>query len=421
MPDTTSNILITTNDNTAVLGTDYATSGSGLSLAHLPLQKMAWGSDSQGYRVSEAYPLPVQILGVTSNYLGVTFGAITGSVNIVNRSNTYIVVGGPPTGYGYSYNSLPVTGYVQGVTNGILLGITGTVKVSNTLTIQGLTNGIAVGITGGRYLSSSNDSVTVTGHVGICGGLSLSSGTDSVSVYGWDGDTRVPVKLFAGDGATLGHSGDALNVNVIGAGISATVTINPVVGVTNGNGLPLKVIGSGVTSDSPILVKGTIGSGALEVTAYTSLPVGVSGSVTIDDTDIINSLESTSKPIVSNLTSIKTNTAIISTINDKLAAGTVSTKVSEVIKPTKLTSNYKDITVTAEVLGSSTLVKSGVHVKAPLSNTDTIYIGSNVLSTTSVAGFPLDPGEAIFIEIDNVNKIYVRSNSGTQRVHYITS
>jgi hypothetical protein len=332
-----------------------------------------------------------------------------------------LVVGGPPTGYGYSYNSLPVTGYVQGVTSGILLGITGTVKVSNTVTIQGLTNGVAVGITGGRYLSSSNDSVTVTGHVGICGGLSLSSGTDSVSVYGWDGDTRVPVKLFAGDGATLGHSGDALNVNVIGAAISATVTINPVVGVTNGDGLPLKVIGSGVTSDSPILVKGTIGSGALEVTAYTSLPVGVSGSVTIDDTDIINSLESTSKPIVSNLTSIKTNTAIISTINDKLAAGTVSTKVSEVIKPTKLTSNYKDITATAEVLGSSTLVKSGVHIKAPLSNTDTIYIGSNVLSTTSVAGFPLDPGEAIFLEIDNVTKIYVRANSGTQRVHYITS
>lgn len=421
--DTSNNIIITTYDATAILGTDYGTSGTGLSLAHIPIQKLAWGTESQAYRVSESTPLPVSILGVTggSNVLGVTFGAITGSVSVSNRAGTYIVVGGP-SGSISGYQSVPVTGNIQGTTNGILLGITGTVNVGNTVTIQGLSGGVAVGITGGRPLSSSRDSVTVTGYVGICGGFGLAAATDSVRVYGSDSGSKVLAKLYASDGATLGYSGDALNVNVVGAGISATVTINPVVGVTNGNGLPLKVIGSGVTSDSPILVKGTIGSGAIDVTATTALPVGVTGTVVIDDTDIITSLESTSKPIVSNLASIKTNTAIISTINDKLSAGTVSAKISEIIKPTKLYSGFKDLSSTASVIvTTSSPLKSGVHIKAPLSNTSTIYIGNSSLATSSTSGFPLDPGESLFLEIDNLNKVFALANVTLQKINYIAS
>lgn len=421
--DTSSNIIITTYDATAILGTDYGTSGTGLSLAHIPLQKVVWGSDAQAFRVTESTPLPVSILGVTggSNVIGVTFGAITGSVSVSNRSGTYLVVGGP-SGSISGYQSVPVTGHIQGTTNGILLGVTGSVNIANTVTIQGLSGGVAVGITGGRPLSSSRDSVTVTGYVGICGGFGLAAATDSVRVYGSDSGSKVLTKLYASDGATLGYSGDALNVNVIGAGISATVTINPVVGVTNGNGLPLKVIGSGVTSDSPILVKGTIGSGAIDVTATTALPVGVTGTVVIDDADIINSLESTSKPIVSNLASIKTNTSVISTINDKLSAGTITAKITEIIKPTKLYSGYKDLTTTASIIVStSTPLKSGIHIKAPLTNISTIYVGSSSLSTSSTSGFPLDPGESIFFEIDNLNKVYASSATSGQKINYIAS
>jgi hypothetical protein len=421
--DTSSNIIITTYDATAILGTDYGTSGTGLSLAHIPLQKVVWGSDAQAFRVTESTPLPVSILGVTggSNVIGVTFGAITGSVSVSNRSGTYLVVGGP-SGSISGYQSVPVTGHIQGTTNGILLGVTGSVNIANTVTIQGLSGGVAVGITGGRPLSSSRDSVTVTGYVGICGGFGLAAATDSVRVYGSDSGSKVLTKLYASDGATLGYSGDALNVNVIGAGISATVTINPVVGVTNGNGLPLKVIGSGVTSDSPILVKGTIGSGAIDVTATTALPVGVTGTVVIDDADIINSLESTSKPIVSNLASIKTNTSVISTINDKLSAGTITAKITEIIKPTKLYSGYKDLTTTASIIVStSTPLKSGIHIKAPITNISTIFVGSSSLSTSSTSGFPLDPGESIFFEIDNLNKVYASSATSGQKINYIAS
>ena len=424
MPDTTSNLLITTNDNTAVVGTDYGTSGTGVSLAHVPLQKAVWGSEGQAYRVSETYPMPVQVFGVSGGALGVTFGGITGSVTVVNRANTFLVIGGASGTLPANYAPVPVSGHVQGTTNGILLGITGSVNVSNTVFVQGMTTGIALGITGGRQLNKNVDSITVYGSVGLSGGLALTAGSNSVSVFGYDGGQKVLTKLYASDGTTLGTSGNALNVNVVGASINATVNVSSVVGVTNASEGALKVRGSGITSDHPVLIKGTVGTaGELAVTTLSQLTVGVSGDVSINDTDIINSLESTTKPLISNLAVIKNNTGVISTINDKLSAGTISTKISEIIKPSKLYNGSKVASTTSSVITTaSTVLKVGVHLKCPITNTSDVYIGSSTMSNTT-NGFPLGPGESIFLEIDNLNKIYLLAATTTesQKVHYIAS
>jgi hypothetical protein len=422
--DITSNISITTSNGTAILGTDYGTSGTGLTLAHVQLAKLAWGTESTTKRVSETNPLPVYLYGTTGSALiGIT-GTITGtggSFPVKNITNTYLVVGGPAAGYGYSYNALPITGTIQGITNGVNVGITGSVTVSNNLRVQGITNGTEIGITGGRRLNSSSDSVTVVGNIGISGGLALVAASNSVAVYGSDLGTKVLTRIYASDGTTLGYSGNALNVNVVGAGITATVSINPVVGVTNGYGLPLKICGSGVTSDAAVIVQGKLAGGALEIGAITAIPVGVTGTVIINDTNITNSLESTSKPLISNLASIKTNTAVISTISDKLNTGIIQSKVTEIVKPTRLLNGKKLLTTTAAAITSTNTIKIGIHVKAPLTNTDTIYVGSSTLLTAPTDGYPLEPGESIFIEIDNVNKIYARSNSSSQNVVYIAS
>jgi hypothetical protein len=418
--DTNNNILLTTYDGTAVIATDYSTSGSGLSLAHVPLQKVVWGSDAQGFRVSEATPLPVQILGVTGNALGVTFGGISGSVFVRNAASSYLIVGGP-SGSLAGYNPVSVSGFVQGITNGILQGVTGFVNVLGTATIQGVCGGL-VGITGGRRLNSTTDSVTVSGNVGLSGGLALAAATNSVAVWGSDLGTKVLTRLYASDGTTLGYSGNALNVNVVGAGFTATVTIGTIVGVTNGNGLPLKVIGSGISADAPILIKGTLGSGALDVTATVPFNVGVTGSVDIDDAALINSLESVNKPLISNLASIKTNTAILDAINNKLSGTGVNSKITEIVKPTSLYSGYRDVPTSAAVLSTSSIrVKAGVHLKAPTTNTATVYIGTNALATSAINGFPLDPGESLYLEIDNINKIFVVSSSDRQKINYIAS
>jgi len=421
--DITSNISITTSDGTAILATDYGTSGTGISAAHVQLAKLAWGTDSITNRVSETTPLPIYLYGTTGSALiGIT-GTVTGtggSFPVKNTPNGFLIVGGPTAGT-VGYAPVQVTGFVQGTTNGILLGITGTVKLNQNLNIQGITDGVLVGITGGRVLNSATDSVRVIGNVGISGGLALTAASNSVAVWGSDLGGKVLTRLYAGDGTTIGHSGDALNVNVIGAGITASISISTVVGVTNGYGLPLKICGSGVTTDAAVIIQGKLSGGAVEIGAVSPVPVAISGTVDIDDSAIVDSLESTTKPLISNLITVKNNTATIATISDRLANGIIQSKVTETVKPTKLTNGSQDLTTVAVALGSSITVKVGVHIKSPLTNTDTIYIGSSSLVSLPGSGFPLEPGESIFLEIDNVNKLYARSNVKAQQVVYIAS
>jgi hypothetical protein len=423
--DITSNISITTSDGTAILATDYGTSGIGVSAAHVQLAKLAWGSDSITKRVSETYPLPTYLYGTTGSALiGITgaISSVSGSSFVVkNETNGYLVVAGPTGGFTFGYNPVQISGRVQGITNGTLVGVTGTVTLNQTLSIQGVTTGIAVGVTGGRFLKSATDSISVIGTVGLSGGIALTAASNSVACWGSDLGGKVLTRLYASDGATIGYVGDALNVNIVGAGITATVSINPVVGVTNGNGLPLKICGSGVTTDAAVIIQGKLSGGAVEIGAVSPVPVGICGNVLINDANIVNSLESTTKPLISNLVSIRTNTNGISTINEKLNTGVIQSKITEIAKPTKLINSVQDLTVSVAQLGTNTTLRVGAHLKAPLTNTQTIYVGSRDLITSPNSGFPLEPGESIFIEIDNITKLYAKASGSGQKIAYIAS
>ena len=50
-----------------------------------------------------------------------------------------------------------------------------------------------------------------------------------------------------------------------------------------------------------------------------------------------------------------------------------------------------------------------------------MYIGNSKLLTAQGDGYPLDPGESIFIECNSAALVYVKSNTGTQTVHFIAS
>jgi hypothetical protein len=369
--------------------------------------------------------MPVSVRGVTGAPLVGITGTIrgTGAFAVINQPNTFLIVGGPagtpPTGYA----PIQITGGIQGITNGVLVGITGTVRLNQAynLNVQGVTNGILIGVTGGRFLNSATDSVTVVGNFGICGSIGITYGTNSVAVWGSDLGNKVLTKIYGSSGEIIGVSGNALNVNVVGSGIAATVNVNSVVGVTNPNGAALKICGSTFATDAPVTIQGKLAGGVVEIGAITPVPVAITGAVDIDDVAIINSLESTSKPLISNLISVKNNTAIISTINDKLTNNVIQSKITEIVKPAKMINGTKDLTSTAAAISSTSPIKVGTHVKAPLTNTDTIYIGSNTLTTAPTSGFPLEPGESLFIEIDNVNKIFARSNSINQKIVYLAS
>jgi hypothetical protein len=82
-------------------------------------------------------------------------------------------------------------------------------------------------------------------------------------------------------------------------------------------------------------------------------------------------------------------------------------------------------TTGVQISSSSQKLRNGVTVLASGSNSATVYVGCNsgiTANTSDTAdGFPLAAGGAIFIETDNVNKVYVISTSANQVVFWMGS
>ena len=414
MPYTFDNIEITiANENTAFLATDYGTSGAvGFSLAHAQHAKVAWGDENSTYRTTESTPLPVKITGFTGSSVGVT-GTIRGTGDFFVRTNPTV----PLIVKGSTFSSdapLAITGAIQGIANGVAVGVTGSVSILGSNGIYGITNGYPVAITGGRSLTYGTDSVRVFGSVGLSGGLALSSTSSSITVYGESGSTFFNTKIYSGSGTSIGASGDALKVAVTNAGFTFSVSVGASVGVTN-NGGPLRVQGYTGTG-TPITVIGE-NSRALAVVAYSNLPVGVCGAVEIVDTDIIDTIEG----LKTNINSVSTNAAyaldIFNLMNSSGPGARVA--INSISRPSRMVHGVKSLTTTAVVLGNESL-RTGVTIKSPISNTVDILIG-NSFSNVGTNGYPLSPGETIFIEVSSLAALFVRSSTGTATINYIGS
>jgi len=416
MPYTADNIEINIANGTAILATDYGTSGTGFTGSHAQIAKVVWGNENLTYRTSETYPMPVKVYGNTGTSLTVS-GTVsgTGDFFIKNTTTTPIIVKGSTFTTDSPVN---INGRIQGITNGTGIGICGPVSIINQVAVYGISGGVEIGITGGRRLNSSTDSVAVSGTVGIAG-LSLSASNHSISVWGSDLGNKVLTRVYGSDGATLGMSGDALEVALVNTGINFNVSYVSDVGVTNSNG-PLRIQGySG--GGTPITVKGQLAGGAVEIAATAPVPVGISGNVQIVDTNIINSLESSGKPLISNLATISANTSVIETISNKLSStnGTNVT-VKEIKRPTTILHGQKSVSTTPTSIASGAL-KVGVTIKALRTNNGPVYVG-NGGTLTATNGYILDPGDSVFIETDDLKKVFVRIDSGIiATIAYISS
>jgi hypothetical protein len=420
MPDIDTNLTVDVTGNTAAIATDYSTTG--ITNSHVQIVKLAWGPANTTSRVSTSAPLPVDIRTVTAT-LGIT-GSVSGignfrMLNGLSGSTTLpIIVSGTTSSV---YAPVQVNGYVQGVTNGVRLGVTGSVSVLGNLNVQGVTNGVEIGITGGRRLNSTTDSVTVSGTVGVTGGRYLSSSTDFVRIYGGQsGETMIPVTLRDGSGASISSTGGALNVNLVGSsGITATVTINPLVGISQADPTkPLTV--QGTTASYPVRVHGLGTNNAVPVTFEGSNSVAISGPVTVDQTEVLGRLDT-----------VITNTALTSTLNttatniyNKINSGDgVNTRP---VKPGQVYYGHLTVAGTGTKVSfpTSTALYSGLTIKAATSNgaRDVIVSGNNG-GTSQDDGYPLSAGQTIFIETNNLQNISFQNwNTGTTlKIHYIAS
>ena len=414
MPYTGDNIEITIASGTAVIATDYGTSGAvGFSASHAQISKLAWGDENYSYRVNEAYPLPVKMYGTTGTTMPVS-GTIsgTGSFYIQNTISTPIIVKGSTNS---SDALVGVTGYVQGITNGVRVGVTGSVSILGSVGVFGISGATAITVTGGRRLNSSSDSVTVVGNVGISGGFQLTAASDSVAVYGPGGTTYVETNLNVG-GVALGRSGDALKVAVTNAGFTFSVSVASTVGVTNGSEGPLRIQGYTGTG-TPVTIQGSLAGGAVEIGAYSAVPVGVSGTVSIDDADLISSIES----LKTNIGTVSTNAGYALDILNLINANGSGAKVAidSFRRPSRFIHGQKSVTTTPSVISTEAL-RTGITIKSPLTNVNDIYVGNSV-SVSTTTGYILSPGEVLFLEVANTGTLFVRTATGTSTLVYIGS
>jgi hypothetical protein len=462
MTDINNNITIDITGNTADMATDYGLVGASLGSAHVPISKMVWGDADYGYRVDLSNPLPIQFAGQTGplEIRGKISGQTSGNMAMVNYIDSgnlhYVAIAGSTNGL----EPIGVSGSVQGVYDGVPLTITGDVRLLNSMAsdsygttesvkgilVQGTSAGatatvageifpgygfgVPIAITGGRRLSSATDTIEVTGSVNVLGDRELTSSTDAVSVYGFDGSSVVRTSLHTGpDGVTAGFSGDALKVAIVNAaeGITFHFSVQAITGVTNASEGPLRIQGfTAGESHDPVIIRGE-NDGAIEVVAPNGLNTSISGTVTIDDSDIISSLETDTKPLISKLNDIKTGTDNILGIKNDLASGKgVKASISSIARPPVLRSGSKTFTSSsASQLHTNLELLTGVTVKNSPSSSVNVLIGNRNIVNSAANGYLLEPGESIYLEVNNVNKIYAKAdtnNTGVSAtVYYIGS
>jgi len=105
------------------------------------------------------------------------------------------------------------------------------------------------------------------------------------------------------------------------------------------------------------------------------------------------------------------------------AKSAVKVEVTSVAQPTGLTSGWVNATVgsVTQLTANSTTLKSGVHLKTSLNNaTSVIYVQSSGAQAAG-RGYPLFNGDQIFIELDDLNKIWLSAETAGGTLYYIAS
>ena len=450
--------------------------------------------------------IPSIIYGITGAG-GASGGESAGAVGITGADMLHVGIGHPVAIDASKTNPLRTQ-----ATGGLSAGSGNNARLPLTVTVPSLLLGLSAGSdTQGAPVGMSADAIKVYDLHG------RSAGRDTVSVFGGvdvshgEGDAGgtynipwVPTLLMGCSGASaagVGMSGDAINVNMVNAGITVDVTIGTSIEVSNDSGGPLYIAGASGASGAegllpvtvagnyqgtPVFVQGTGGMVAVEVQGSSGsardigvIPVGVSSGnnwsmasdanldslgLTLDKTfkmfiaalggdsnsDDLGANQFASKaqmdamsPNADASTNRIANAADMSAAKGFLEtiAGSVTSEpgqdvengkqlqvdIIDVLQPSGFTSGQQ-----ALVNGSATQIQtianaaqgftleSGIKLKGHQDNTNFVYVGAS--DVNSERGFPLGPSEEIFLEIDNLSKLYaISSTSSGQLICYIGS
>ena len=367
---------------------------------------------------------------------------------------------------------------VQGMHHGTPVGITGTTGGLRIRKLRYPANGVPSSLETGHASLADGDRVGIIGILGataveVTGGVvinsmaagssfeirDLSYGRDSIAVGSIDGTTAAQFKLLGSNNQPIGASGEALMVAIDNGTFSGTVNLSTNVYVRNATGgaeTALKV--RGVTSEH-ITVIGPLSGGALEVASPSGLntrnlasatdQVGLGGDalnklnaiytfVAQARTDISNIHEevgtrfSQGKPDNINYYASELKRILDIDSREGSYGGLTGPNsnpdipygknvyVQESIQPSNLLGYTVTLSNIPRAIGS-TKVFAGVNLQADPSNTGNVTISSGS-SSSAGKGYVLEPGDSVFIQIDNLNKIYGSvSGPGRQRLNILGS
>ena len=286
------------------------------------------------------------------------------------------------------------------------------------------------------------DSVRVVGLSGAYPVNTVPGGLTNIA----DSTTRVPFKVSTGGslyvelaagtiGVTATISGSSLTLSGLSlANATSAAGVMQVHGYTGTGMFPINVTGSSFdirgltyTKDSVTAVIRTLsfdgtsgdqigitGNAGTNLATLASAVSGTPAKMQVNDSQV-----STVNTSVGNVTaavnSLKTSfDETVGTINSTTSKGQ-RVIVSEVAQPTGITSGKVSVATSATQMGTFTL-QSGIHIKADLVNTGTIFVGTN---NTAQIGYPLFNGDQVFIETDNVNKIWLSASVAGSSAYFI--
>ena len=302
---------------------------------------------------------PVVISGVT-NYTQIykmAYGP-TGSLTVVDTGTPLpVTVAGGMTA---TISGFCGTIQIEGVGSGTPVPVSGTVSVMG-LTASPVyvqtTTGCRVEVTGGRYLNKL---------------------TDNVSVFGPSGNTWIYSNLVNASGVAIGTTANPMQVSF--SGVTITANIASTIGVTNdsaGNGLRIQGMSGGL-----------------------SIAVTVGNTVGINDTAILTGMTNVYGQLLT------LNAQILS------IAGSV---------PSSIKSNRISSSASATQMDATGFTCSyGINLKAAATNTNLVYFAGNT-GVSSTSSYGLDPGEEIFVKVNNTNIIWTVTGSGNQTLFYNAS
>ena len=311
---------------------------------------------------------------------GATFAVSADPVlvgGITNYTQIYKMAYGPTGSLTVVDTATPLPVTVSGGMTATISGFCGTIN------IQGIGSGTPVPVSGtvsvmGLTASPVYVQTTTGCRVEVTGGRYLNKLTDTVSIFGPSGNTWIYSNMVNASGVAIGTTANPMQVSF--SGVTITANIASTIGVTNdsaGNGLR---------------IQGMTGGRSVDVT--------VGNTVGINDTAILSGMTNVYAQLVTlNAQILSIAGSVPSSIK---SSRTAPTAVVSQMDPTGFTCSY------------------GINLKAAATNTNLVYFAGNT-GVSSSTSYGLDPGEEIFVKVNNTNNIWTVTGSGTQALFYNAS